>query len=116
MKLFIIQKELQIFSTTVSIPSAEKTHAKIKYSGYLSNKSHNSFFLSTIEKEEIKMIGSSLDIWKATGPYSIPSKVLKLIKSFTYDQLANLWNLTFTTGSFPTLLKAAKIVLIKKTW
>ena len=36
------------------------------------------------------MIGSSLDIWKATGPYSIPSKVLKLIKSFTYDQLANL--------------------------
>ena len=72
------------------------------------------FFLSTTDKEEIKLICSSLDISKATGPYSIPTKVLKLIKNSISDQLANLFNLSFTTGSFPTLLKTANVIPIHK--
>ena len=72
------------------------------------------FFLSTTDKEEIKLIRSSLDISKATGPYSIPTKVLKLIKNNISDQLADLFNLSFTTGSFPTLLKTANVIPIHK--
>ena len=55
---------------------------------------------------------SSLDISKATGlyRYSIPTKVLKLLKSDISDQLSNLFNLSFTTGSFPTLLKIDKVI------
>ena len=43
------------------------------------------FFLLPSDKEEIKLILSSLDISKATGPYSIPTKYLKLLKNDISD-------------------------------
>ena len=60
----------------------EKIQAKIKYSyknytDFLANESPNSFFLSPTDKKEIKLILSCLQISKGTGPYSIPTKVLK---------------------------------------
>ena len=38
------------------------------YTDYLTSENPNSFFLSPTDKEEIKLILSSLDISKATGP------------------------------------------------
>ena len=107
-----------IFSSYFSTIS-KKTQAKIKYpyknyTDYLTNENPNSFFLSPTDKEEIKLILSSLDISKATGPYSIPTKVLKLLKNDISDQFADLFNLSFTTGSFPTLLKTVKVIPIHK--
>ena len=60
----------------------KKTEAEIKYSyknytDYLANESPNSFFLSPTDKKEIKLILSCLQISKVSGPYSIPTKVLK---------------------------------------
>ena len=86
----------------------KKSQAKIKYShknynDYLTNENSNSFFLSPTDKEETKLILSSVDISKATGPYSIPNKVLHLLKNHISDQLTGLFNLSFTTGSIPTL-------------
>ena len=51
----------------------KKTQAKIKYSyknytDYLTSENPHSFFFSRTDKEEIKLILSSLDISKATGP------------------------------------------------
>ena len=97
----------------------KKTQAKIKYSrknfiDYLTNENANSFFLSPTDKEEINLILWSLDISKATGPYSIPTKVLKLLKCDISDQLTDLFSLLFTTDSFPTLLKSAKVIPIHK--
>ena len=83
----------------------KKTQPKIKYSyknytDYLTNENRNSFFLSPTDKEEIKLILSSLDISKTNGPYSIPTTVLKLLKNDIPDQCAKLFDLSFTTGSF----------------
>ena len=94
----------------------KKSQAKIKYShksytDYLTNENPNSFFLSPTGKEEIKLILSLLDISKATGPYSSPTKVLKLPRNVISDQLPDLFNLSFTTGSFPTILKLLKSFL-----
>ena len=98
-----------IFNNSLSTIS-KKTQAILKYSyknyaDYLTNKNPNSFFLSPTDKEEIKLIISSLHISKATGPYSIPTKALQLLKIDISDQRADLFNLSFTTGTFPTLLK-----------
>ena len=90
MKLFIIQKELQIFSTIFSILSAKKPTLLFIQKLHLTNKNPNSFFLIPIEKEEIKMICLSPDTTKATGLYSIPTKNLKLLKNDISNQLANL--------------------------
>ena len=76
-----------------------------KYTDYLTNEIPDSFFLSPTNKEEIKFILSSLDISKSTGPYSIPKKVLNMLKNEISQQLADLFNLSFTTGTFPTLIK-----------
>ena len=58
------------------------------------------------------MIHSSLDIIKATSPYSILPKPLKLLKNDISDQRGILFNLSFTTISFPTPLKTTKVILI----
>ena len=82
-----------IFNNYFSI-IGKKTQARIKhlhknYTDYLTNENPYSFFLSPTEKEEIKLILSSLDISKATGQYSILTKALKLLKNDNFDQLAN---------------------------
>ena len=95
----------------------EKTQSKIKhshktYTDYLTNENPDLFFLSPTNKEEIKFIRSSLDINISTGPYSIPSKVLNILKNNISEQLPDLFNLSFTTRTFPTLLKTAKVIPI----
>ena len=57
---------------------------------------------------------SALDSQKASGPNSIPIKILKLMKNDISDQLAVLFNLSFTSGSFPTILKTSKVTPIYK--
>ena len=108
-----LKRIASIFNNVFSTIS-KKTQAKIKYSykkctDYLTNENPNSFFLSPKDKEEIKLILSSLVISKPTGPYSIPTKVLKLLKNDIFDQFADLINVSFTTGSFPTTTQVIPI-------
>ena len=81
------------FSTIGKITQAKIKYPYKYYTNYLTNENPNSFFLSPTYKEEIKLIISSLDISTATGPYSIPTKVLKLLKNDISDQFADLFNL-----------------------
>ena len=55
-----------------------------------------------------------MDSQKASGPNSVPIKILKLMKNDISDQLAVLFNLSFTSGSFPTILKTSKVTPIYK--
>ena len=101
------------FATT-----AEKTKENINpsnkhFSDFLKNRTQNSFFLSPTNKSEIQNI-SSLDSNKSVGPNSIPAKILKLLKNAISSQLADIFNVSFSTGVFPTILKIAKIVLVYK--
>ena len=102
------------FSTIGEKTQAKIKHSHKKYTDYLSNENPDTFFLSPTNKEEIKFILSSLDINKSTGPYSIPSNVLNILKNDISEQLADLFNLSFTTDTFPTLLKTAKVIPIHK--
>ena len=102
------------FSTIGEKTQAKIKHSHKKYTDYLTNENPDSFFLLPTNKEEIKFILSSLDINKSTGPYSIPSKVLNMLKNDISEQLADLLNLSFTAGTFPTLLKTAKVITIRK--
>ena len=108
---------MQIFSIIISVLSTKRPKLKClckNYTDYLTHKNLNSFFPSPTDKEEIKMILSSLDNSKATGPYRIPTKASKLLKNDISDQYASIFNFHFTMGSFPTLLKTAKLIPIHK--
>ena len=65
---------------------AETTKESIKYthkyfSDYLSNQSDSTIFLQPTDKEEISNIISSLNSSKASGPNSIPYRILFLLKN-----------------------------------
>ena len=94
---------------------AETREKSIKYShkhfsDYLSNETSSTIFLQPTDKEEITNIISSLNSNKASGPNSIPYRILFLLKNEISKQLADLFNLSFTTGVFPSVLKTAKVV------
>ena len=64
---------------------AETTKKSIKYthkhfSDYLSNESDSTIFLQPTDKEEIANIISSLNSSKASGPNSIPCRILFFLK------------------------------------
>ena len=70
-------------------------------------------YLSNLHTEEIANI-SFLNINKACGPFSIPNEILILLKQHISKQLADLLNLSFSSGSFPSILKTAMAVLFLK--
>ena len=76
---------------------AETTKKSIKYSmknfsDYLSNESISTLFLQPTDRKEIVNIISSLNSNKASGPNSIPYRILFLLKNEISKQLADLFN------------------------
>ena len=45
---------------------------------------------------------------------SIPTRILKLPKNDISTQLIDIFNISFSTGVFATILKAAKVVSVHK--
>ena len=89
---------------------AETTKKSIKYShkqfsDYLANKNTNTIFLQPTDKEEIAIIISYFNSSKASGPNSIPYRILYFLKNEILKQLADLFNLSFMNGIFPLVLK-----------
>ena len=77
---------------------AETTKRSIKYplkhfSDNLSNESSSTIFLQPTDKEEVANIISSLNSNKASGPNSIPYRILFPLKNEISKQLVDLFNL-----------------------
>ena len=81
-----------------------------QYSDYLNDKCKNSFFIYPADKDEIADIISSLVKNKSIGPYSAPHNII-LLKNEISNPLADLFNLSFSSGIFPLVLKIAKVLL-----
>ena len=81
---------------------------------FLSTKNNDSFIITATNKEEICKVISSLNSNKSCGPNSIPTKILHLVQDQTSKHLATICNLSFSTGIFPTILKTAKVIPIRK--
>ena len=95
---------------------AETRKKNIKYShkhfsDYLSKETSSTKFLQpTDDKEEIGYIIPSLNSNKVSGPNSIPYRISFLLKTKISKQLADLFNLSFMIGVFPSVLKTATVV------
>ena len=72
------------------------------------------FIFNPTDSKEIVNIISSLNINKACDPCSVPNRILVLLKQDISKQLADLFNLSFSSGSFPSVLKTAKVVSVFK--
>ena len=89
-------------------------HSSKHFSEFLKNKNDKSFFISATTEKEIILCISSLDSNKSSGPFSIPLKILQLVKNDIAKPLAEIINLSFSTGQFPSKLKTAKVIPIFK--
>ena len=86
------------------------------FSGHIIIKTplNQNFFFNSVTANEIVLIIRSLENSKATGPHSIPTEILKLIKANISHPLKEIINLSFATGIYPDPLKIAKVVPIFK--
>ena len=84
------------------------------FNKYLGNKSEKTFFISPTDKNEILDIINSLNMNKASGPNSIPPRILLLIKTQLAKPLAAIFNLSIEKGIYMDKLKISKIVAIYK--
>ena len=72
------------------------------------------YFCNLLIKKEIANTISSLISNKASGPISILYRILFLLKNEISEQQADLFNLSFMTGVFRSVLKTAKVVPVFK--
>ena len=88
--------------------------SKKKYFDFLSLLNIESFFATSTNSTEVPNIISSLNEGKSDGPNSIPMKILKLLDKGISSQLAILFNQSFSSRIFPSVLKTSKIIPIYK--
>jgi len=84
------------------------------FSDYLKNHNPNSFFLSPAHNNEIAKTIKSLNINKSNGPNSIPSKLFINVADVISPVLTKIINISFSTGTYPNLLKTVKVIPIYK--
>ena len=88
--------------------------SKERYYDYLLPLIIESFFITSTDSSEVCNIISSLNQKRSDGPNSIPIKIRKLLNKGISDQLALLFNQSFLSGIFPSILKTIKIISIYK--
>ena len=93
-----------------------KIHSShISFTRYLKNPNIHSFFVFPTDSTEVSNLISGLKNGKASGPNSIPTTVLKHLNIDISTILADLFNLSFTTGVFPDKLNTSSVLpLFKK--
>ena len=97
-------------------PNTEKNvpiNPVIKPDNYLKNRNQLDFVISNISTEEVLDIINQLEC-KATGPQSIPIKLLKLIPDLIIIPLCKIISNSFTSGVFHDALKISKVIPIHK--
>ena len=74
----------------------------------------DSFYLYPTTSEEIGNEISNLKNGKATGPFSIPVSILKILQTVISKPLEIVFNTSFSMGIVPESLKLAKIIPVFK--
>ena len=98
---------------------ADKTKANIKFSNksfqdFLHHPNEELLFITATDAHEVNLIISSLNRDRSTGPNSLSTKILKPLKNENSTHLADIFNLSFSSGVFPSILKIAKVIPVHK--
>ena len=110
----ISNKFNEYFSNVAEIARSKIPYSSKHFSEFLKNSNDKTFFISPTDETEIISCITSLNNNKSSGPYSIPIKILQLIKNDIAKPLSQIINLSFSTGHFPSNLKTAKVIPIFK--
>ena len=104
----------QYFSNISTSIRSKLPYTSKKFKSYLLNSNPDSVYLTPTSALEVLNCINSFPRNKGMGPYSIPIKILQLLGPDISVILSNLINLSFTSGSFPSKLKLARITPVLK--
>ena len=86
----------------------------ISFEKFLNNSLCHSFFLSPVTTLEVEEEITNLNLSKSVGPFSIPTKLIKILKFLLSGPRAYLFNCSFLTGFVPDHFKLARVIPIYK--
>ena len=89
-------------------------HVNKSYIAYLTRPQCTSFYINPTTTKEIEEEISKLNTNKASGPYSIPVKLLKILTTVLSYPLNYLFNLSFSSGVVPDMIKIARVIPVYK--
>ena len=110
-----IVNEVNYFFVNVG-PITEKEVPKVPNLSpelFLKNRNQFNFIIAHISNEEVMEIIKSLQN-KATGPSTIPLKLLHIVADLIVFPLCHIINMSFSKGIFPEKLKIVKVIPIHK--
>ena len=81
-----------------------KYEGEIQHTAYLNIPMEATFAIYDCDTTEIENIISSFNPRKATGPSSIPADILQILKKEISSPLSIIFNMSFSTGTYPNLL------------
>ena len=84
------------------------------FSDYLKERIPNSLFLTPVCSNDILTCIRKMNASKASGPYSIPTCILRIIENIVAEPLTEIINLSFEEGVFPERLKSAEVIPVYK--
>ena len=93
-----------------TVPSTDTTPQQ-----YLNNQTYDTFYLFPTSVSEIEAEISKINLKKATGPYSIPSNILRLLKTVISKPLETIFNASFATGVVPDKFKVARVLPVRRS-
>ena len=102
------------FSSITSKAKLNISFSRKHFSDFLKNRSDISFFVSPTNKTEIENVISSLDSNNSVERNSIPTKILKILKTYISSQLSGIFNISFSSSVFPSIIKTAKVIPVHK--
>ena len=103
------------YFVTIGPELAAKTPlAGAAFDKYMPDPVRNSCFLFPVTTSEIEYIIDKLNTSKSTGPFSIPTKLLKMLKCLLSPPLEYLFNYSFSIGKVPSKLKTARVIPVYK--
>ena len=105
---------INYFSSIISKAKLNISFSRKPFSDFLKNRFDISFFVSPTDKAEIENVIPSLDSNKSVECNSIPTKILKILKTYISSQLSDIFNISFSSTVFPSRLKTAKVIPVHK--
>ena len=102
------------FNSIASKIDSKIVKTESKFHDSLNNPNEKTFFLNPTTAEEIEDHLKWLNGREAVGINSIPTKILKTFKKTLSQPPAELFNLVFSTGTFPDACKIAKVIPLHK--
>ena len=88
--------------------------SNVSFESFFPNSPMNSFALFPTTETEIENRIDNLNTSKSSGPYSIPTKLSKMLKNTISVPLTYIINCSFSTGIMPEKLKIARVIPIYK--